>query len=115
MAGDGDRGRELSLLTGQLRIEQKFRETQHRVEWCPDLVAHVGEELALGAIGGLGLIAGDLEGGSAIRRWAASARSLSAPGSRKPRTRQDSRLAQRVGKRTGAGRAVGRVTRQNRI
>jgi hypothetical protein len=51
----------IALLLGEVRVEQDLREPDHRVERRADLVAHVGQELALRAVGRLRGIARDAE------------------------------------------------------
>ena len=44
-------GRELRLLLIQRRVQQQLSQTQHGVHGRTQLVAHIGEEFALGAVG----------------------------------------------------------------
>jgi hypothetical protein len=53
----GDR-QELPLLRRELGVQRELEHAEHTVHRRPDLVAHVGQELALGSIGRLGLILG---------------------------------------------------------
>src|SRR3546814_6964997 len=47
----------LLLIEGSRRSEcQDLGKPDNRVQRCPQLVAHVGQEVALGAAGGLGLL-----------------------------------------------------------
>jgi hypothetical protein len=52
---------ELSLVGREPGVEQQLGHAQHAVHGRADLVAHVGQELGLGAVGGLGL-AGEVLG-----------------------------------------------------
>ena len=52
-----DRAGEVGLLPVELGVEQQVAEADHAVHRRADLVAHRREELALGAIGGFGLVA----------------------------------------------------------
>ena len=52
----------LALFGLQRRVEHQAAEADHGVHRRTDLVAHVGQELALGAIGGLGGFHGLAEG-----------------------------------------------------
>ncbi len=47
---------EVALLVVQLRVEEQARQPDHRVHRRADLVAHIGEELALGPGAGFGAI-----------------------------------------------------------
>ena len=44
----------LALTVGQTIELEELTETDDRVQRCPELVAHAGEELALGAVRGVG-------------------------------------------------------------
>ena len=46
-----DRGGELGLLLIERRVQQQLRQADHAVHGRPQLVAHVGEKFALGAVG----------------------------------------------------------------
>ena len=52
------RGREVALPRQQIGREQQLGQAEHAVHRRPDLVAHVGQELGLGAAGGVGGVAG---------------------------------------------------------
>ena len=52
-----ERRQVLALHAPQRRVEQQLRHADHRVHRRADLVAHVGEEVALGAARGLGRLA----------------------------------------------------------
>ena len=53
-AGTADRVGALALFRAQFRVEQQFGHADHAVHRRADLVAHVGEKLALVAAGALG-------------------------------------------------------------
>ena len=55
-----DRLHEVGLLGVEFGVEQQRRHPDHAVHGRPDLVAHVGQELALGPRPGLGRLAGGL-------------------------------------------------------
>ena len=46
------------LLPGQLRIQHQFGHSDHAIHGSADLVTHIGEKLAFGAAGRLGLVPG---------------------------------------------------------
>ncbi len=50
-----------ALLGRQFGVEQQFRHADDAVHRRADFVAHIGEELAFGAVGRLGRVAGLLE------------------------------------------------------
>ena len=54
LAGTVHGGRKPALGVGQVGVEQQLGHAQHPVHGGADLVAHVGEELGLGGVGGLG-------------------------------------------------------------
>ena len=56
-AGVDHRAQVIALFLRELGVEQDLREPDHGVERRPDLVAHVGQELALRAVRGLRRIA----------------------------------------------------------
>ena len=49
------------LLFRQIRHLQQLGHADHAVHWGTDFVAHVGQELALGMVGGFGLVLGLLQ------------------------------------------------------
>ena len=53
-----DRLEELPLLDRKMALQDQFRHADDRVQWRADLVAHVGQERALGATGGFGSVFG---------------------------------------------------------
>ena len=64
VAGAVDHAQARLRLVRQLAVgHQQLREAQHRVQRRADLVAHVGQEHALAAVGALGLFLGGLERG----------------------------------------------------
>ncbi|MNU89793.1 hypothetical protein D3C71_796430 [compost metagenome] len=60
-AGAVHRVHETLLLGAQFRALQQFRHAQHAIHRRADLVAHLGQEFRLGAVGGVGLGLGLLE------------------------------------------------------
>ena len=59
----------LALLRRQLGVTEQIDHAQHRVHRGADLVAHVGDEFALGPVGGLGTVALAFEFLGARRRF----------------------------------------------
>ena len=53
--------REEALLAGKIGVEEESCHTDNSVHGGPDFVAHVGEKLAFGAVGGFGLVMGQGE------------------------------------------------------
>ncbi len=53
VAAFADHAHVVLLLGGQIHVEQQLADAQHRVHRRADLVAHVGQEVALGRAGGL--------------------------------------------------------------
>ena len=58
LAGGEDVAHPLPLLGGQILQLQQLRQTQHGIHGGADFMAHVGQELALGRIGTLGVVLG---------------------------------------------------------
>jgi hypothetical protein len=58
LAGSSDLGAVLSLFWGQLRVDDKVGEAENNIQGSPDLVARIGKELALDAVGSLRLLFG---------------------------------------------------------
>ena len=59
----------LALLGRQLGVEGQLGHAEDAVHRRADLVAHVGQEFALGPAGRLGGLAGLGRAASALRRW----------------------------------------------
>ena len=47
-----------TLLSRQVGVQRQFGHTQHAIHGRTDLVAHVGQKLALGPVGGLRVLLG---------------------------------------------------------